>query len=164
MAVHHGCALPSLLPCSVPIHAIHMLGSKSHAIFFSATIIPHYPLYTSPSRFSTFTSPFGPLPELHGNFVLPSLHRAWLWQLCPCTGLSRWSAPFWRLLPYCCGGLKVYYCAQPHLQKTFSSLASWTPPITDHCPLKLWRPWRFLLPLMSFFLSFKTHKPPCVKV
>lgn len=123
----HGCAFctePSPLLCRVPFNAIYMLGSKSHGIFFSVTIIPHYLLYITPSSLSTFTLSFGPFPELHCNFVLLSLHRGCLWQLCPFTGLSRWSAPFPRLLPDCCGGLKVYYCTQPHLQKAFSSSPS----------------------------------------
>lgn len=115
----------------------------------------------APSRLSTFTLSFGLFPELHCNLVLPSLHRGCSWQLCPFPGLSEWSAPFLRLLPDCCEGLKVYYCAQPHLQKAISSLASWIPPDTNLCPLKLWRAWRFLLSSMNFFLSnFKTYKPP----
>jgi len=123
----HGCAScrePSPFLSSVPINAIHMLRSKSHGIFFSATIIPHYSLYIAPSSLRTFTLSFGPFPELHCNFVLPSLHGGCLWKLCPLAGLSRWSGPFLRVLPDCSGGLRVYYCAQPHLQKAFNSSAS----------------------------------------
>lgn len=99
----HGCAsqlhsaLSPSLQCSYPCHSYAWF--KISCYFFLCYHHPHYPLYISQSSFSTFTLSFGPLPELHSNFVLPSLHRGWLWQLCPFTGLSRWSAPFQRLLP-----------------------------------------------------------------
>lgn len=136
MAVH---LAQSPLPFSAVFLSIPFIRLVQNlmALFFSATIIPQYPLYMSPSSLSTFTLSFGPFPELHCNFVLPSLHRHCLQQLCPFTELSRWSAPFLRSLPDCCGGLKVYYCAQPHSQKACSSLASSIPPVTNLCPLKL---------------------------
>lgn len=94
----HGCAScrePSPLLCSIPINAIHTLGSKSHGIFVSATITPHYPLYMAPSSLSTFTLSFGPFPELHCNFVLPSLHRAACGSFVPSLGWAGGVLPSW---------------------------------------------------------------------
>lgn len=148
----HGCAScrePSPLPCSVPINAIHMLGSIPHGIFFSATIMPHYLLYTAPS------APSLCLTDLSWSFTATLLSLPYTQLPVAFVVLSRWRIPFLRLFPDPCRGLKFYHCAQAHSQKALSS--SGIPPVTNLCPRKL----KILeISLMSLSMSFKTYRPP----
>lgn len=140
----HCCAscrqLPPLL-CSVPVNVTHILGSKSHGVFFSVTIVPHCPLYMAPSSLSLCLLDH----SLSFSVTLFRLFlcRGGLWQLCPITGLRRRSAHFPQTPNYHPGaqGLLLYAAS---LTEAFGSLASWNVISLNLCPLKLWRSWSIL--------------------
>lgn len=126
MSVH--LAEPSPLPCSVPINAIHMLGSKSHGIFFSATIMPHCLLHG-------LSLPSLCLLDLSWSFTATLFSFPYTELPVAFVDLTRWRTPFLRLFPDHCRGLKFYHCVQAHSQKALSSLG--IPAVTILCPCKL---------------------------
>lgn len=127
------CRELSPLLCSVPIHIIHNLGSKSHCwVFFfspSTSIILHC---SAPhGLFKPQPLSFGSSPESHWNILPPSLH----WIAC---GSSVPSLGWVGVLTSCrlqiaVQGLNFYYYMQSCLQNIFSSLTFWK--ATTNLPL-----------------------------
>lgn len=149
------CRELSPLLCSVPIHIIHNLGSKSHCwvfFFFSPLLASSFtaPLHMASSSLSlclldlplNLTEIFFSLPCTELLVAVLSLH--WVEQEC--------SLPADSKLLYR-HSTSIIICS---LACKTSSLLwhSERQPQTCLCLPKLWRSWRLHIPLMSPLLSF----------